>query len=60
MYFEADTNKEVKIQTVWEAHKAVLRGIQKLIILNNKDKKQKQERFQQLQAKIIEKEIEWL
>lgn len=47
-------NKGVKIQNVWEAHKTVLRG--NMILLNGKDKRQKESKYHQIQTKIKEKE----
>lgn len=55
-YFQTKLNREVKIQAVWEAHKAVIRG--NLIALNSKDEKEKQAKFQEIQNKISQKEKE--
>lgn len=46
--------KEVKVQTVWEAHKAVLRG--NLMTLNGRGKRRTQEKLKNLQEKIKQKE----
>lgn len=55
MFFGLVANLATLNKIVWKAHKAVLRG--NVIFLNNKDK-QKQQRYQQLQINITEKEIE--
>lgn len=55
-YFKLNLNKGTSIQTVWEAHKAVMRG--NLMSLNAKDKRQKQMKLDELQKEIKTKEKE--
>lgn len=55
-YFKANMNGESKIQTVWKAHKEVIR--ENLISLNSNDKRKKQEKLKFLQDSLKQKENE--
>lgn len=55
-YFDINLNKDINIQTVWDAYKAVLRG--SLIKLNVEHKKKKEKKVKELQDLITQKEQE--
>lgn len=53
-YFKDISGKEPSIQMVWDAYKAVIRG--NLIMLNNRQEKVKEKKFQKIQESIAKKE----
>lgn len=53
-YFELNLDKEVDIQTVWDAYKAIIRGIP--IKLASEQKKNREKRIKELQVMIKIKE----